>query len=64
MRHATKACTRCGWRRITNSRTPDVCVNCRGQQERVDPGDDHIQWDQDGLIKRGTVYPSTTRKDN
>lgn len=62
MRHAKAPCTRCGWIRSTNSRTPAVCVHCRGPHERFDPGEERIEWHTDGLIKRATVHPPPLRR--
>ena len=62
MTHPDKACLRCGWIRTTNTKTPDLCTSCRGANERVDVGDDHIEWHKTGLIYTGTIHPPTTTK--
>lgn len=62
MTATSKACTRCGWRRSYNARTPDLCAACRGSNERTEAGNDHIEWRTVGLIRRGTLHPPDTTR--
>ena len=58
MRHTPRACTRCGWERATNSKTPPLCTACRADiRQGEHTTNDNIQWAKQGLIYRGTVIP-------